>query len=278
MSEKKSIPKRKRITTELQLDKLKSTGKPFDVSVANVSGLVVRVGASGSKSFRWDRGRGYKPRIITYGKFPSISLKKARDLHERTKQQHLDGVIEARESEIRKVAELAELYYSDRIKPHLKRPEAVRQVLDHDILPAIGRMQLPSVTTMKCRNVVKDVVNRGATVHANKVLVILKQMLNFGVSMGLMEFNTAAPLKAIDLGIENHRRDRTLTSGEIRAFWELLEGEPITTRTALRLLFLLGIRSGELRLSRWQDIDLKAGLLTIPVKNQKLTPRKAKNS
>lgn len=88
MPEKKSIHKRKPISTELQLDKLKASSKPYDVRVANVSGLVVRVGTSGSKSFRWDRGRGYKPRIINHGKFPSISLKKARDLHERAKQQH----------------------------------------------------------------------------------------------------------------------------------------------------------------------------------------------
>jgi integrase len=276
MSKKKSIQKRKPITTELQLNKLKSSGKPYDVSVANVSGLVVRVGASGTKSFRWDRGRGYKPRIITYGKFPSISLKKARDLHEKKKQQHSDGVIVTHESMIRKVVDLAELFYSDRILIQLKRPEAVRQVLDHDILPAIGRMQLQSVTTMVCRKVVKDVVDRGAKVHANKVLVVLKQMLNFGVSNGLIEFNTAAPLRAVDLGIENHPRDRSLTSEEIRTFWDSLEGEPIATRTSLRLLTLLGIRSGELRLSRWEYIDLEAGLLTIPVENQKLTPRKAK--
>lgn len=276
MSEKKTIPKRKPISTELQLDKLKASSKPYDVRVANVSGLVVRVGTSGAKSFRWDRGRGYQPRIITHGTYPSISLKKARDLHERAKQRHSDGVIEVQESEIRKVSELAEVYYSDRIMPHLKRPEAVRQVLDHDILPAIGRMQLQSVTTLVCRKVVKDVVDRGATVHANKVLTILKQMLNFGVNMGLMDFNTAAPLKAVDLGIENHPRDRSLTSEEIRTFWDSLEGEPIATRTSLRLLTLLGIRSGELRLSRWQYIDLQAGLLTIPVENQKLTPRKAK--
>lgn len=176
------------------------------------------------------------------------------------------------------MSELAELYCSGRIKPQLKRPEAVRQVLNHDILPAMGRMQLPSITPMKCRKVVKDVVDRGATVHANKVLVILKQMLNFGVSMGLMEFNTASPLKAVDLGIENHHRERTLTSKEIHSFLELLEGDPIATRTALRLLILLGVSSGELRLARWQEIDLKAGLWTIPVKNQKLTPRKAKNA
>jgi integrase len=40
---------------------------------------------------------------------------------------------------------------------------------------------------------------------------------------------------------------------------------------ALRLLLVLGLRTGELRLTKWESIDFKARTLTVPVALQKLT-------
>jgi len=267
----------KPITTELQLQRLKPSTKQFDVAVAIAPGLVVRVGVSGKKTFRWDRGRGQKPRIITYGQSPELSLKQARDAHEKVRQQFKDGAIGQLEAGTPKtITELAELFYKDRIVPVRKRPEIVRQVLDHDILPVIGSMRITSVSTMIVRQVVKKVVDRGATVHAGRVLAIMKQLLGFGATLGVLEYNTALPLKKIDLGIEDNQSDRTLSHDEIKLFWNALNTTPrlsIQTKTALKLLLILGIRSGELRLAKWVDIDAENGLLTIPVSNQKLSPR-----
>lgn len=49
-------------------------------------------------------------------------------------------------------------------------------------------------------------------------------------------------------------------------------------RTAPRLLLLTAVRSQELRLARWADVDLEAGTWTIPVANQKLTLEQAKSA
>lgn len=268
------------IKTELQLSKLKPSDKPFDVRVHYSSGLFVRVGTSGVKSFRWDRGRGQKPRIITYGQHPTISLKEARDTHEQLQQQYKEGVaVEINIDEPKTVQELSERFYAGRIVPNRKRPESVKQVLEHDILPYIGSLRLEAVTTMTVLSQVKRVIDRGSVQHAGKVLAILKQMLGYGVVIGVLEHNAAQPLKKIDLGIGISQRNRVLKPDEINLFWNTLENTTrITaqTRTGLQLLLLLGLRSGELRQAKWEHIDLENSLLMIPVENQKLSPHQAK--
>jgi integrase len=66
---------------------------------------------------------------------------------------------------------------------------------------------------------------------------------------------------------EESQRDRTLTTEEIRTFWEKLEAAKMAepTKLALRLLLVTGQRRGELTFAKWKHIDLKAQLWTIPV-------------
>ena len=273
-----STRKCKAISTELQLRRLKSSSKRYDIPVAHVPGLVVRIGRS--KSFRWDRGAGNKPRIVTYGSFPDISLKQARDMHERAREQHAAGILGDSGSDTpQTVGELAEAFYADRIVPTRKRPDIVRQVLDHDIIPAIGNLKLSAVNTLAVRRTVKVMVDRGAKSHAGRCLAILKQMFRFAVSISIMDSNPAESLDKADLGAGDNRRDRVLSADEIRLLWEALEAHArlsMQVRVGLQLLVLLGIRSGELRQAKWSD--LSDGLLTIPVENQKINPRQQKNA
>lgn len=269
------------IKTELQLAKLPPPAVGYyDVPVVIAPGLVVRVYHTGTKSYRWDRGAGFKPRIVSYGSYPSVSLKAACEEHDTIKQRHKDGVDLTLGGEVPKtVDELAELFYRDRVLPHRKVPTDVRRTLDTDILPALGRLRLRSVTTLAVRSMVRKVVLRGAPVHAGKVLQHVKQLFRFGVSIGALDYSPADSLEPMNLGIEDHRRSRKLSGEEIKLFHEALDrytGLSLTIRTALKLLLILGLRSGELRQARWADVDAKAKTLTIPVANQKLSPKAAR--
>ncbi|WP_419605087.1 Arm DNA-binding domain-containing protein, partial [Thiolapillus sp.] len=135
------------IRTELQLARLRPGAKRVDVPVSIAPGLYVRIFPSGRKTFRWDRGSGHKPRIITYGSFPDMSLAAAIDTHRKNKKKHREGIaVDVHAANANTVAELAELFYSRRIVPHRKRPDVVRDVLDRDILPSIGRAKVTAIT------------------------------------------------------------------------------------------------------------------------------------
>ena len=273
---------RKPIKTDLQLSKLAPEAAPYDVPVAIAPGMVVRVSPAGRKTYRWDRGRGYTPRIISYGCYPTESLKAAVAEHEKIRQRHRDGVDLTTGAETPKtVAELAELFYTDRILPVRKVPTDVRRTLDTDILPALGRMRLRSVTTLAIRSMVRKVVLRGAVSHAGKVLAHAKQLFRFGVSIGALEYSPAESLEKLNLGVEDNTRTRRLSGEEIRLFLIGLDRYANLTmplRQCLKLLLLLGLRSGELRQARWDAVDWRNKTLTIPVANQKLSPKAAKTA
>lgn len=269
------------ITTDLQLRKQSSGSAPIDIAIANAPGLFVRVTRK-QKTFRWDRGRGHKPRIITYGSFPQLSLREARARHAEAQARHKEGMDPrgaggANET----VAELAEHFYASRIRGHRKRPEDVRRTLDTDIIPKLGRRRLSAVSTPEISEMVRSVVQRGAPVHAGKVLAHTKQMFRFACSEGLVSTSPADPLDPDNLGIENNKRDRILTGDEIGQLYQALDRAPKMSpqvKTAIRLLLLTGLRSGELRQATWSAFDSGNAVLTIPVSNQKLSRKQERQA
>jgi integrase len=151
---------------------------------------------------------------------------------------------------------------------------------------------------------VEKVVDRGAKAHAGKVLGLVKQLFKFAEGRDLIQRNPAGRLDPDDLGIVLGRRKRWLTDKEIPIFWTALneKTDPVyverrdprtgktqkfkqtmptlgdTTRAGLRVLLLTGVRSGELLQARWEEIDFKAATWTIPVANQKLSPKQARDA
>ena len=54
----------------------------------------------------------------------------------------------------------------------------MREILDHDIIPALGSRKVTDITTSIVAAVVDRVVSRGAPTHAGKVLAICKRMFS----------------------------------------------------------------------------------------------------
>jgi integrase len=143
----------------------------------------------------------------------------------------------------------------------------------------MGSIKLRSVTALQVRSTVEQVIKRGATTHAGKVLAIIKQMLTYALSLDLIHYNPALAIKPASMGITNNFETRVLADNEIAIFWDILDtNKSIVTRIALQLLTLTGLRSGELRQLTWNYVDEKNQTITIPVKHQKLTLAQRANS
>ncbi|MEJ1341052.1 MAG: tyrosine-type recombinase/integrase [Candidatus Sedimenticola sp. (ex Thyasira tokunagai)] len=269
-------------STPKGLDNLKPSDKAYEIADAGCPGLRVRIEPTGRKTFRWYYQEAGKRRVMTVGTYGDISLAQARRELEKLKDKHKDGVRIAPTAKTPKtVKDLAEKFYEKRIVPHRKRPEIARAVLDNDIIPWLGKLRLTSVTAPAVASMVDKVVERGAATHAGRVLGIAKQMFRFAVSRGYIGISPAETIKSMDLGIESNIRDRFLELDEIRVFWAALDRVPrmsIQIRLALKIMLVTGVRGGELRLARWQEINLDKGLWTIPVKNQKLSPKEERKA
>jgi integrase len=263
--------------TDPWLRSLRPGPKRMEVGDPGCRGLRLRVEPSGRRLFVWYYRQEGKTRVLTLGQYGTaegcVSLKQARKLLEKAKQRHAAGIAPGGpEGAPKTVAELCELFYERRILPHRRRPDIVRQVLDHDIIPALGTRKLAHLTTPMVATAVERVVNRGAATHAAKSLAILKQTFRFAEARGYIDHNPAYALDSRGLGIVDRVRDRYLASDEIRAVWQVIDEAPrlsITVGVALKVLLLTGVRTGEALNARWEHLDMDARQWTIPRENTK---------
>ncbi len=204
-----------------------------------------------------------------------------------------------------------------RIQPHRKRHVEAAWNIQREIVKPLGARTIASITTQDCARLVERVVDRPARSHAGKVLSLLKQFFKFAEGRDLIQRNPASRLDPDDLGIVHGRRKRWLAEEELPMFWKALDElqptatierhDPRTgktqtyvqhipalaaaTRAGLRLLLLTGVRTGELLLAKWADVNLDKDeeewedgqkaprpTWTIPVANQKLSPKQARDA
>jgi integrase len=281
--------------TVKRIESLKPKADRFEVSDA-ATGLRIRVTPNGVKAFRWSVHTPTGQRVITLGRWAPVStpghltLAQARDWLEKLKTAHRAGQLELVEAELAKVTrpppppslvegavtvgQVAEdfLRYIERER---KRPEQARRPIEKDIVPAIGKLPITSITAQDCRRIVEAVVARGSPRQAGVVLAILKQFFGFAVDRGDLESNPAERFRnPRALGVENNVCQRILSPEEIAAFWRALDtyrGLTPTVRNGLRILLLTGVRSGELLQAGLEELNFEAGTWTIPVAHQKLT-------
>ena len=129
------------------------------------------------------------------------------------------------------------------------------------------------MTRIDVARVVERVASRGAFESADHVLGLIRAVFNWGAGTGRTEHDPTKGLKKRNVG---RPRERVLSDGEMRLLWGALDRLPITDRNispgirdAFRLQLLLGLRIGEAVGARKCEIDLEAGLWTIPAARTK---------
>jgi integrase len=260
----------------------------FELADPGCPGLRLRVEPTGRRSFRWYTRDGKKRVVLTIGSWSEraeeghvtlaearqrlAALKAARDEGRLASERRGDAPADGRAT----VADVAADFIAH-LQRRRKTADQVERALKRDVLPAIGAIPIAAMTPRDVRRVVEAIVKRGSPSAADHVFVHLNGLLRFAVGRGELGMNPAATLDRDALGCETNRRARVLTDEEIAAFWGAIErsGLTIPTRIGLRLLLLLGVRSGELLQAKWEELDLNAKVWTVPVERQKLGRRQA---
>ena len=268
-------------------------------------GLRLRVTPQGTRVFRWFATINGKRTWITIGRWS----KKSKPGHVTLAEAHLrlQHMKEASDAG-RLAAVLAERKPAPKPVPadgpltvraavddflaslDLKRPEQPRRIFDVDVLPLIGDLPVALVKSEDVRRVVKAKVDDGSPVMARHILALVKQFFDWAVDEDHIEASPAQRFrKKKALGTRKSDASRRILSpDEVVALWRALDsfkGMTPTVKGALRLLLLLGVRSGELRQATWDAVDFdevmpdgkpkpesdRRPTLTVPPEHQKLT-------
>ena len=264
--------------TDAFIKHLKPQKNRYEIADKACKGLRLRVGTTGKKSFIWLYSDPYtkKLKLLTLGRYgegdSQLTLIKAREKLLALKIKHDTDELDRVSDTPKTVSELCDIFYKKRILPHLRAPEAVLQVINHDIKPVIGNKNIATLSIIAVTHCVNVVVERGAVAHAGKVTAILKQLFKFAEGRGYIDRSPAYSLDKKDLGVVLVKRERWLDTQELKIVWDAISNQPrlsLPVKNGLKVLLLTGVRTGELMKTQWSNINFKKKEWFIPKENTK---------
>ncbi len=242
----------------------------------NGRGLGIRVSRSGGKSWVFMYRFDGKPRRMTFGKFPQVSLadahQKRADALKRLEEGVDPGAVHQGELSARRVAptvaEFSVTYIEQYARPRKRSWEEDERILQKDVLPKIGRLKIEDVRRRDILNVLDSVSARGAPIAANRTLAVVRKMFNYALGRDVLQAN---PCQGIDAPARENARDRILTEEEIRTFWLGLDnaGMSAGSKLALKFQLITAQRKGEIVSAEWTEFDLPNRMWTIPAAKAK---------
>lgn len=225
---------------------------------AEVPGLVLRISASGVKAWSFTYRVQGKPRRLTLGAFPGVSLKLARDRArdaraavQRGEDPVEDIKREQREKELNGFEACANDFIKKYCKPKLKTWEQIESAF---VRLAIPEFKDRPVKDIRRRDIV-DLLEKVAAKtpgQSNHLRAYLSKMFNWLLEREAVEVN---PVVGIAQRYKPQARTRILTDDEVKALWKATGRIGGAFGDCARLLLLSGMRRDEAGLLRWDEVS-----------------------
>jgi integrase len=220
-----------------------------------VTGLRLRVGAGGKKTWIVRARAGAKILNKKLGTYPPMKLAAARTAAERLLEAIArDGSADAVERTFGAVAD----FWIERVaKPKNDSWRQQERRLQMHVLPAWRERKIGDIRRADVRDLVEGIEG---DVLPNRVLTIIKTVFRFAVARDWLE---ASPAEGIAKPNAEAERDRVLDMAELKRVWDAagLIGFPFGQ--FVRMLALTGQRRTEVAAMRWADVDLEAATWTL---------------
>lgn len=262
--------------TDTALKALKPGDKIY--TVTDDRGLYAEVFPTGGVVWRYRYRLNGRYEKLTLGKYPALTLKNARLKRDDAAQQVALGESPAKKKQLAKVAgpenttvkEFAERFFRDIQERDRKDSTIPRRYLEKDVEPYIGTKQVREIAAEDVRSVVWRKKQQGFDAAAGQIRGLLKRMLDYAVTCGLLDHNPvmALPMRHV---YRAAARDRALTPEEIQLFLRSAQASNIRRqfKIALHLILLTLVRKSELLLAQWKDVHLDEAEWHIPQENSK---------
>lgn len=209
-------------------------------------GFGMRVTARGVKTwvFQYRRKADGKVRMMTLGRYPLLQVTDAATEYERAKRVVDEGGDPAAPPATGvTVGAMLDAYYEARAGQ--KSLPEVRRLLDRDVRPRLGAAPADAVTRADVRQMLDEIVERGAPVVANRTLAWLRRVYNWANGRDMVE---GTPCLGLEAPAEEARRERLLTDAELRLAWQGVRSAPGLSdpvRRAIMFLMWVPARKGE---------------------------------
>jgi hypothetical protein len=247
--------------TELRIEKLPATGATYYVNDAAQPGLSVRVSAGGVKAFIFTKFKQGRLTRITLGRAGALRLDAARRAAQALHGELALGVdvgAARRAAASQAKAETMQEAFERFMALKARRPNTS---MDYERL---WRLHVPAglkgkpakdVSATDLQAITRTLATKKRA--ANKVIALISAIM---VKCGRWADNPARGI----VRFAEYPRTRRLSVDELIRVWSGLDSEP-EWDDFFRLLILTGARRASLCAMRWRDLDLEAGVWTVPV-------------
>lgn len=264
--------------TDAQVRKIKLLDKKKRYS--DEKGLYLEVTPAGGRFWRIKYRFNNRESTLTIGSYPEISLAQARRARDEARIQLYNNIDpnavknerlqQLDESTLFKV--LAMEWMDDR-KAVIKEATYLRDlsVFEKDLFPDLGDMPIDQIKGKDVLACAKKIEARGAQEMAKRSIPLAGRIFRFAIRKGIIE-NDPTPHLGEALKPRKVKNMARIDISEFPAFLERMDryhGSPII-RSALQLMTLTFVRTAELRMMEWNEIDYENYLWRIPAHKMKM--------
>lgn len=258
--------------------------KPHPSKVVRVwdgDGLHIECRPTGSKLWIFKFSIAGRPRRMSFGTYPAVGLKEARQRRDDARRLLRDGIDPQRERVRQKrlqvlalgttVQAVAEEWFTDKAPGWTPAyAEDTRRAFVLHVFPRLGARPIADVEAIDLLHLLRGVTADGGRRElARRIRQKCEQIWNYAIITGRARVNVAAPLKGqfaapVVKGFASMRDD------ELPALLTAVRGYGnVWIEAAVLLQLLTATRPGEARKARWTEFDMSAGVWTIPADRMK---------
>lgn len=268
--------------TDIEVRKAKAQQKAYRLS--DGGSLYLWVTPAGGKLWRWAYTHEKKEKLMSFGKYPAVTLALARERHAEARKLLAMGTDPMAQRKIEKNAD--RIAYENSFQSvascwieHWKDGKSPRHVayvkrrMGADILPRLGARPIADIEAPELVAMAKAIEKQGAREIAKRALETTGQVFRYAIAFGHTRRNPVSEIRPMD--ILKPTRKVNYARVDARELSDLLKAVEVcpsrnTTRLAMKLMALTFVRTSELIGAKWKEFDLKAGRWDIPAERMKM--------
>lgn len=267
--------------TAKQVEQAKAKDKPY--KLADGGGLQLLVNPKGARYWRYKYRYGGKEKLLALGVYPEVSLKAARQGHQKARDQVAQGIDPGAVRKVEKLSrhlaaaesfealalEWVEVRLADKAEATKKRNESI---IANYLTPWLGSRPVGDISPQELLAALKRAETSGTLDSAHRARQIAGQIFRYAVVTGRAQRDPSSDLKgALKPRQKVHRAAITdpVELGRLLVAMDGFEGTPVV-KAALLLSPLLFQRPGELRAMEWTEINWAAEQWEIPASKMKM--------
>jgi Arm DNA-binding domain len=194
--------------TDTEIKRAKKRERPYKLS--DGGNLYLWITPSGGKLWRWAYRYEGREKLMTFGKYPEVSLALARERHLDARKLLAAGVDPMAQRKLEKTAEQAASdnsfasvaaqwiahWQEGKTSRHV---DSTRRRLSSNILPSLGARPIAEIEAPEIVAMVKTIEQRGASDIAKRALETTGQIFRYAIAHGPAKRNPAAEIRPGDV-------------------------------------------------------------------------------